>query len=100
MVDALQGTHLDLKMFVPLLVKYQMEGGAYPSAPASRYMHEDAMGRPGLRRLDEINRSHLEDYVANVHRMEAITRWVPHTTRTRGHNKRTTHAAFEGATFC
>ena len=96
MVDALQGTHLDLKMFVPLLVKYQMEGGAYPSAPAGRYMHEDAMGRPGLRRLDEINRSHLEDYVANVHRMEAITRWGS----ARHAHAGTTNAAFEGATFC
>ena len=51
-----------------------MEGGKFPSAPASRYMHEDAMGRDDLRRLDETNRAHLRDYVANVHKMEAITR--------------------------
>lgn len=51
-----------------------MEGGTYPSAPASRYMHEEAMGREDLRLLDETNRAHLGNYVANVHRMEAITR--------------------------
>ena len=54
--------------------RYQMEGGTYPSAPASRYMHEEAMGREDLRLLDETNRAHLGNYVANVHRMEAITR--------------------------
>lgn len=51
-----------------------MEGGGYPSAPASRYMHEEAMGRADLRRLDEINRSHLHNYIGNVRKMEEITR--------------------------
>jgi hypothetical protein len=37
-------------------------------------MHEEAMGREDLRLLDETNRAHLGNYVANVHRMEAITR--------------------------
>ena len=54
--------------------RYQMEGGNFPSAPASRYMHEEAMRREDLRRLDETNRAHLRDYVANVQTMEAITR--------------------------
>lgn len=29
LAEDLQGTHLDLKTFVPLLVKYQMEGGMH-----------------------------------------------------------------------
>eukprot|EP01043_Picozoa_sp_COSAG02_P030038 COSAG02_NODE_1898_length_10461_cov_3.844528_11_plen_64_part_00 len=57
-----------------------MEDGNFPSAPASRYMHEEAMGKKDLRRLDESNRAHLGDYVANVHKMEAITRY----TRSKG----------------
>ena len=51
-----------------------MEGGSYPSAPASRYMHEEAMGREDLRLLDDTNRAHLDHYISNVHKMEAITR--------------------------
>lgn len=54
--------------------RYQMDGGNYPSGPASRYMHEEAMGRTDLLRLDETNKAHLREYVANVHTMEAITR--------------------------
>ena len=34
LADDLQGTHLDLKTFVPLLVKHQMEGGVSSQASA------------------------------------------------------------------
>lgn len=37
-------------------------------------MHEEAMGRNGLTRLDQTNRSHLSAYVENVHRMEEMSR--------------------------
>ena len=33
--------------YVPLLVKYQMDDGEFPSAHATRYMHEAALGRDG-----------------------------------------------------
>ena len=73
LVASLQGTHLDLKMFVPLLIKYQL-GGDFPSGHATRYRHEEALGRDGLAKLDDTNRAHLAAYIDNVHAMEAITR--------------------------
>ena len=73
LVASLQGTHLDLKMFVPLLIKYQL-GGDFPSGHATRYRHEEALGRDGLTKLDDTNRAHLAAYIDNVHAMEAITR--------------------------
>ena len=39
LVETLGGTHLDLSMFVPLLVKYQLQPD-FPSAHATRYLHE------------------------------------------------------------
>lgn len=74
LVESLSGTHLDLKMYVPLLVKYQMAGGKYPLSHATRYMHEEQLGRADLALLDAENRERLAEYTANVHRMEEITR--------------------------
>ena len=37
-----------------------MEGGAFPSGHATRYMHELALGRDGYAKLDATNRGHLE----------------------------------------
>eukprot|EP01047_Picozoa_sp_COSAG01_P084987 COSAG01_NODE_18481_length_1073_cov_1.201232_3_plen_79_part_01 len=61
-------------MYVPLLVKYQMSGGKHPLSHATRYMHEEQLGRADLALLDAENRERLAEYTANVHRMEEITR--------------------------
>ena len=73
LMASLRGTFLDLKSFVPLLIQYEL-GGRYPLAPASRYLHERAMGREGLEKLDQENREHLREYIANVRAMEKISR--------------------------
>lgn len=73
LLQSLQGTSLNFKEFVPLLVKYSL-GGEYPSYAAHRYLHEEQRGRPYLKKLDADNREALEAYIANIHVMEALTR--------------------------
>ena len=73
LLQALQGTSLNFKEFVPLLVKHSL-GGAYPAYAAHRYLHEEKMGCGHLKKLDADNRAALEAYIANIHVMEALTR--------------------------
>jgi hypothetical protein len=73
LLRSLRGTSLNLKAFVPLLVKYGLSG-EYPSYDAHRYLHERQMGRSGLDKLDADNRQNLDQYIANIHIMEELTR--------------------------
>ncbi len=73
LVASLRGTHLDLKSFVSLYVKYKLSP-TYPSAPAYRYLHERQLRRSNLTWLDEVNRKRLEDYIHNIRIMERLTR--------------------------
>ncbi|MEE2658847.1 MAG: hypothetical protein VX733_10110 [Candidatus Latescibacterota bacterium] len=73
LLKSLRGTNLNLKSFVPLLVKYELSG-EYPSYDAHRYLFQQRMGRDGLRILDRHNRQSLDHYIANIHIMEELTR--------------------------
>ncbi len=73
LVGSLKGTSINLKTFVPLLVKYKLSP-EYPSHYGHRYLHEEAQGRGDLKNLDVANRVQLDQYIANIHTMEALTR--------------------------
>ena len=73
LLKSLRGTFLNLKTFMQLSAKHS-QSGAYPSAHAGRYLHEAHMGRPGLKRMDELNAKNMEAYVHNIHVMEELTR--------------------------
>ncbi len=73
LLESLRPTSLNLKSFVPLLIKHRLAPD-YPSYDAHRYLHEASMGREDLRRLDENNRQLLRQYEANVQVMEQLTR--------------------------
>jgi hypothetical protein len=73
LLRSLRGTSLNLKTFVALYVKYRLSG-EFPSYDSHAYLHEEAMGRSALRKLDAENRRNLEQYVRNVHVMEELTR--------------------------
>ncbi|MCC7263064.1 MAG: hypothetical protein IT369_11140 [Candidatus Latescibacteria bacterium] len=73
LLQSLRGTSLNLKTFVPLLVKYRL-APEFPSYYAHRYLHDRALGREDLDRLDAENRAHLEAYTANILVMEELTR--------------------------
>ncbi|MBI2950489.1 hypothetical protein HYY27_00270, partial [bacterium] len=73
LLQSLKGTSLNLKTFLPLVVKYSLSR-EYPSCYSHRYLHDRAMGREDLDRLDAENRSHIEQYIHNIHVMEELTR--------------------------
>lgn len=73
LLQSLKGTSLNLKTFLPLIVKYSLSR-EYPSYDAHRYLHDRAMGREDLGRLDAQNRCHIEQYIHNIHVMEQLTR--------------------------
>jgi hypothetical protein len=68
-----KGTTLNFKTFLQLLVKHGL-AEEFPSSPASRYLHEKALGREQLNRLDAENRKNVEAYLQNVVTMEELTR--------------------------
>jgi len=69
----LRGTNLNLKTFLPLVVKYNVSG-EFPSYYSSGYMHEKQLGREHLNYLDKLNRNNMESYRRNIHIMEQLTR--------------------------
>jgi hypothetical protein len=73
LLGSLRGTSLNLKTFLQLSAKYHLSE-EFPSYDSHRYLHDEAMGRDDLRRLDAANRRNLEQYVRNVHTMEELTR--------------------------
>jgi hypothetical protein len=72
-VQALRGTSLNLKMFIHLFVKYHLSK-EFPSYYSHRYLHDEAMGRDALRRLDAENQRNMEQYLRNIYIMEELTR--------------------------
>jgi hypothetical protein len=73
LLESLGGTYLNLKTFIPLLVKYRL-AGEYPSYQSHRYLLDEALGRDDFARLDAANRSNIEQYVRNIYTMEQMTR--------------------------
>ncbi len=73
LVESLRGTTLNLKTFLPLVVRYGISG-EFPSYDSHGYLHEEMIGQNHLRRLDAENRRNIERYTANVHVMEKLTR--------------------------
>ena len=73
LVNSLNGTSLNLKTFIPLVLKYNVS----PESPlyySHRYLHEQALGRQDLIKLDAENRAGMASYMRNIHTMEQITR--------------------------
>jgi len=73
LLGSLRGTTLNLKSFIQLVVKYNVSG-EFPSYDSHRYLHDRALGRHDLSRLDALNRKAIKQYVGNVHTMEQLTR--------------------------
>jgi hypothetical protein len=73
LLRSLKATPLNLKTFLPLLVRYQ-NSPEFPSGEAHRYLREKAAGRNDLVTLDADNRKRLQDYIANIYVMEELLR--------------------------
>jgi len=72
-VRQLKGTNLNLRAFLPLMTKYNVNKD-FPSYSAQHYLHEKLVGRKDLEQLDTENRRNLEAYIENVHTMEQLSR--------------------------
>lgn len=73
LLRSLGGTSLNLKTFIPLMVKYKVSGD-FPSYYSHGYLHEKMIGRDDLSSLDAENRRNLAGYIRNIHTMEQLTR--------------------------
>jgi len=73
LVQSLRGTSLNLKTFLPLVVKYNLSS-EFPSYYSHRYLHEKALGRDDLSKLDADNRRNMQQYIQNIYTMEQLTR--------------------------
>lgn len=73
LLGSLQGTTLNLKTFIPLLVKYQVSG-EFPSYYSHRYLRDEALGHDDLAKLDADNRRNMRQYIDNILVMEELTR--------------------------
>ena len=73
LVRSLKGTYLNLKTYLPLVVRYN-HSQEFPSSHAYRYLHDEAIGRVDLVTLDAENRRRIEAYTKNILIMEELTR--------------------------
>lgn len=73
LVQSLQGTTLNLKTFLPLMVKYNLSS-EFPSYYSHRYLQDKQLGRADLSKLDADNRRNIKAYIENIHVMEELTR--------------------------
>ena len=73
LLQQLRGTSLNVKTFLPLVVKYNL-AAEFPSYYGHHYLHDDALGRDDLRKLDAENRRNIEAYLQNIYTMEELTR--------------------------
>ncbi|MEZ6131747.1 MAG: hypothetical protein R3C59_24070 [Planctomycetaceae bacterium] len=73
LLRSLGGTTLNLKTFLPLIVKYNLAED-FPSYYSHSYLNEETLGRNHLTKLDDDNRRAMEQYIRNIHTMEQLTR--------------------------
>lgn len=96
LLKSLQGTSLNLKTFLALLVQHKLAGD-FPAYYRQRYLHEQAIGRDDLAKLDAENRANLDQYLKNIETMEQLTRLGTNLELLRKHLARRVAAA--GKTF-
>ena len=73
LLQSLKGTDINLKTFIPLIVKHSLSA-EFPAYYSYRYLHEEMLGRDDTSKLDDDNRRRIERYIDNIHVMEQLTR--------------------------
>ena len=72
LLKTFRGTGLNFKAFLPLFLEHKLSP-EFPAYHNYRYLHEQAIGRADLAKLDAENRANLEAYLANIQAMERLT---------------------------
>ncbi len=91
-VQSLRGTNINLKTFLPLYVQHKVSED-FPAYYSQRYLHEKAMGRDDLSKLDAENRAGMKAYIQNINAMEQLTRLQTNLNLLRMHLKQNQAAA-------
>jgi hypothetical protein len=73
LVASLKPTNINFKTFLRLLLQQKLSP-EFPSHYAQSYLHDQALGRDALAKLDAENRASVESYLQNVQTMEQLTR--------------------------
>ena len=73
LLQSLRGTSINLRTFLHLTMKHSLSSD-FPSYYSHRYLHDKAMGRGDLDKLDAGSRRDIDQYVSNIHVMEQLTR--------------------------
>lgn len=87
LLQSLQGTSINFKTFLPLYIQYK-DTGEFPSYYSHRYLHEKALNREDLAKLDAENRAAMDQYLRNIHTMEQLTRLQANLALLRKHHAR------------
>lgn len=87
LLKSLQGTNINFKTFLALLVQHKLNGDS-PAYYRHRYLHEQAIGRDDLLKLDAENRASVEQYLRNIQTMEQLTRLGTNLDLLRKHQAR------------
>lgn len=73
LIASLRPTNLNFRSFLPLLLQHRL----WPESPshyAPSYLHDRALGRDPLAKLDADNRAAIDAYLQNLATMEQLTR--------------------------
>lgn len=73
LLQSLKGTNLNLKTFLPLVVKYNLFR-EFPSYYSHEYLREKEARAEVLDKLDAENRRDMKQYMENIYTMENLTR--------------------------
>ena len=73
LLTSLKPTNINFKTFLPLLIQQRLSP-EFPSHYSQSYLHDQALERKAISQLDADNRVLVENYLANVHSMEQLTR--------------------------
>jgi len=73
LVDSLKGTKLNFETFLPLYVKYHVNGD-FPSESSHRYLQDEMLKKEDWKTLDANNEAAMDAYLRNIRVMEDLTR--------------------------
>ncbi len=88
LVEGLKPTDINFKTFLPLFVQHKLSPD-FPSYYAQGYLHDRALGRDDLAKLDATNRESIEGYLHNIATMEKLTRLNTNAALLRMHQAQT-----------
>ncbi len=88
LLSALRPTDINFKTFLPLYLQHNLSPDT-PSYYAQGYLHDKALGRAHLAKLDAKTRAGVQTYLRNIQIMEKLTRLNTNLRLLRNHQART-----------